>query len=93
MRIFLYLCNRENKETNIIKFFKIMDLVVKTQTKKIQKGTLIMQEFLNDETFEKFWEVTVIIKNSPINTQRVCKYLANYIFENFEKLAENIEVL
>ncbi len=70
-----------------------MDLIVKTQTKKIQKGTLIVQEFLNAETSKNFWEVTTIIKNSPINTQRVSKYLADYIFENFEKLVENIKVL
>lgn len=93
MRIFLYLCNRENKETNIIKIFRNMKLIVSTKTKKTEKGTLIVQEFLDDENFKKSYEVTTIIKNSPINTQLVCKSLADYIFENFEKLSENIQVL
>ncbi len=89
----VYLSIRENKEISLIKIFRNMKLIVSTKTKKIEKGTIIVQEFLDDENSKKSYEVTTIIKNSPINTQLVCKYLADYIFENFEKLAEGIQVL
>jgi len=42
MKIILYICIRKNKETYLIKNLKNMDIILKTQTKEIEKGTLVI---------------------------------------------------
>ena len=67
------------------------DFVTNTKIKKLEKGTIIVQEFSNCNTNKKFYEVTFFIKNSSIripDTQRITKSRADYLFENFEKLIE-----
>lgn len=52
MKIILYICIRKNKETYLIKNLKNMDIILKTQTKEIEKGTLVIEKVL-----EKFAKV------------------------------------
>lgn len=82
MRIFLYLCNRENKETNIIKIFKNMTIYLRTQTKEIEKGTLRISKILEKDSQRFVYIGTFVPKNScfgQVIIKRFSKFSMSYL--------------
>ena len=66
MRIFLYICIRKNKETSLTKNFRKMTIVIKSQTKEIEKGTLIIYKCLDKYSNVPYYEGIFQPKNSPL---------------------------
>jgi hypothetical protein len=63
MKIILYICIRKNKETYLIKNLKNMDIILKTQTKEIEKGTLVIEKVLEKDAKVPYYVGYFIPKN------------------------------
>lgn len=82
MRIFLYICIRKNKETYLIKNLKNMDIILKTQTKEIEKGTLKIEKVLEKYSQKPYYIGLYISKNScfaQVIIKRFSKFSMSYL--------------
>lgn len=84
MRIFLYICIRKNKETYLIKNLKNMTIVLKTQSKEIEKGTLRIEKCLEKYSQKPYYIGLYIPKNScfaQVIIKRFSKFSMSYLEE------------
>ena len=82
MRIFLYIRIRKNKETYLIKNLKNMTIVLKTQTKEIEKGTLKIEKVLEKDSKVPYYRGIFHAKNSvfaQVILKRYSRFSMNYL--------------
>jgi hypothetical protein len=82
MRIFLYICIRKNKGTYLVKNFKNMTIILKTQTKEIETGILRIEKVLEKDSKVPYYVGTFQPKNSVFSQviiKRFSKFSMSYL--------------
>ena len=74
MKIILYICIRKNKETYLIKNLRNMDIILKTQTKEIEKGTLVIEKVLEKDSKVPYYVGYFIPKNYNFSQVIIKRY-------------------
>ena len=82
MRIFLYICIRKNKGTYLVKNFKNMTIILKTQTKEIEAGTLRIEKVLEKDSKVPYYIGTFQRKNyafAQVILKRFSRFSMSYL--------------